>query len=71
MTDDRLMRLLAKRIQTLRKEAQLTQEQMQDYGFNYRYYQEIESGTANLTVKTLNRLARAFKVQPMEFFRFD
>jgi transcriptional regulator with XRE-family HTH domain len=71
MTDERLMRLLAQRIRYLRQQAELTQEQMQDWGFNYRYYQEIESGTANLTVKTINRLARAFKVPPIEFFRFD
>ena len=25
----------------------------------------------NLTVKTIDRLAKAFKVQPIEFFRFD
>jgi transcriptional regulator with XRE-family HTH domain len=71
MTDERLMRLLGQRIKFLRQKADLTQEQMQDWGFNYRYYQEIESGTTNLTVKTINRLAKAFKVAPIEFFRFD
>ena len=71
MTDERLMRLVGQRIKILRQRAELTQEQMQDFGFNYRYYQEIESGTANLTIKTLNRLAKAFRVAPIEFFRFD
>ena len=71
MTDERLMRLVGQRIKILRQRAELTQEQMQDFGFNYRYFQEIESGTANLTIKTLNRLAKAFKVAPIEFFRFD
>jgi len=40
---------------------------MQDFGFNYRYYQMIESGTVNLTLKTLNRLANAFGVSAVEF----
>ena len=95
MADERLMRLVGQRIKILRQKAELTQEQMQDFGFNYervvvwdrlswttqeqmqdfgfnyRYFQEIESGTANLTIKTLNRLAKAFKVSPIEFFKFD
>ena len=71
MTDERLMRLLGKRIQVLRETAGLTQEEMQDRGFNYRYFQKIESGTVNLTVRTLNRLAKAFRVSLVEFFQFD
>jgi len=71
MTDERFMALVANRIQEIRKNRELTQEDMQNFGFNYRYYQTIESGTANLTLKTLNRLSKAFQTPATEFLRFD
>jgi len=71
MTDERLIRLVAQRVQQLRKAKGWTQEKMQDFGCNYRYYQRIEAGEKNLSLKTLNKLARAFGVEPREFFRFD
>ena len=39
---------------------------MSRYGFEYRYYQHIEYGERNLTLKTLNKLAKALGVQPSE-----
>ena len=57
MTDERLNRLVAKRVQELRTAKGLTQEDMQDFGFNYRYYQRIEAGEKNLSLKLINRLA--------------
>ena len=71
MTDERLIRLVAQHVQRLRKAKGLTQEDMQDFGFNYRYYQRIEAGEKNLSLKTLNKLAKAFGVDVSEFFRFD
>jgi len=71
MTDERLYRLVGKRVQELRKQRNLTQEDMQDYGFNYRYYQRIELGENNLSLKIVNRLAKAFGVEPKEFLNFD
>jgi transcriptional regulator with XRE-family HTH domain len=70
MTDEHFMTLVGDRIQQIRRSRKLTQEDMQNFGFNYRYYQIIESGTANLTLKSLNKLARAFQVSAFEFFRF-
>jgi len=67
MTDERFMALVADRIQEVRKSRGRSQWDMQDCGFNYRYYKVIESGTANLTLKTLNRLANAFEVSAVEF----
>ena len=71
MTDERFMELVADRIQRIRRSRKFTQEDMQNFGFNYRYYQMIESGAANLTLKSVNRLAKAFQVPALEFFRFE
>jgi len=67
MTDERFMKLVAARIQQFRKARKLRQEDMQDYGFSYRYYQRIEAGQQNLTLKTLKRLGKAFGVAAWEF----
>jgi len=40
-------------------------------GLSYRYYQRIEAGEQNLTLRTLNRLARTFSVPVDELLRFD
>lgn len=71
MTDERLMKLVGKRIRQLRLERGLRQEDMCQFGFEYKYYQRIEYGQKNLTLKTLNRLAKAFGVKVEELFRFE
>ena len=68
MTDKRLMRLVGQRVRQLRTERGLTQEAMGEFGFDSRYYQRIESGERNVTLKTLNKLARVFKVPVKDFF---
>ena len=71
MTDERLMRLVGKRIRQLRLAQSLKQEDMCRFGFDYKYYQRIEYGQKNLSLKTLNRLAKAFGVPVSELFRFE
>ena len=71
MTDERLIKLVARRVQQLRTAKGLTQEDMQDFSFNYRYYQRIEAGEKNLSLKLINRLAKAFGVEPAELLRSD
>ncbi len=71
MTDERLRRLVAKKVQKLRLEEGLTQEDMRDHGFAYRHYQRIEAGEKDLRLSTLNRLANAFKVSVKNLFDFD
>ena len=71
MTDERLIRLVARRVQQLRKVKGWSQEQMQDHGFNYRYYQRIEAAEKNLSLKTINKLARAFGVEPHELLKAE
>ena len=70
MTDERLLRLVRKRIQEIRRAKHLTQEDMMKYNFERRYYQRIEAGHKNLSLRVLNRLARALGVDIIEFFRF-
>ena len=38
---------------------------------NKRYYQRIESGTVNLSLKSLNKLAKAFRVSFSELMQLD
>ncbi len=69
MTDERLMKLVGQRVRQLRLARGLKQEDMCKWGFEYKYYQRIEYGQKNLSLKTLNRLAMAFGVA--ELFRFE
>ena len=71
MTDERLLRLLGNKVQRLRRERGWTQEGMSRFGFEIKYYQRIEYGERNLSVKSLNKLAKAFGVTVAELFRFD
>ena len=59
---DRLLQKIAKNIKSARKKKCLTQEDMTNYGFNYRYYQRIESGKYSMNLYTLHRLALVFKI---------
>jgi transcriptional regulator with XRE-family HTH domain len=61
MTDaayERLLRQIAKNIQTRRKALGYTQENMAERGFNYRYWQKLESGAYSPTLRTLYRIAK-------------
>jgi transcriptional regulator with XRE-family HTH domain len=71
MTDERLMRMVGKRIKELRLERGLKQEEMCQFGFEYKYYQRIEYGQKNLSLKTLNKLAKAFGIEVAKLFQFD
>ena len=71
MTDERLRKLVARRIQQLRREAGRTQEDMRDHGFGYRYYQRLEAGEKDLRLSTLNRLANTFKISVRDLLDVD
>lgn len=47
---------------------------MEDFGIAYKYYQRIESPgkrPANITMKTLLKIAGAFEIEPYQLFLFD
>jgi transcriptional regulator with XRE-family HTH domain len=62
---------VGKSIRELRTAHGLKQEDMCRFGFEYKYYQRVEYGQKNLSLKTLNRLAKAFGAPLSELFRFD
>lgn len=60
---ERVLRDLGRRIKELRVEAELTQEDAADRaGIDPKRWQRIEAGDANVTVKTLVRVAAALRV---------
>lgn len=56
------LRLFARNIKKYRTAKGLTQEDMVDLGFNYRFYQRLESGRHSPNLQTLFRLSEAFAV---------
>lgn len=66
---DREVRALAERVRTLRLARGLTQWAIAERGLSYKYYQRIESGRVNVTIRTLVRVARALGVSVQELFR--
>jgi len=60
---NRLLARVASNIRKLRKESGLTQEEMSvKGGFNYRFYQKLESGKYSPNLYTLFRLSKTFRV---------
>lgn len=57
---------VANNIRELRNRLGLTQENMADYGFDVRHYQNIEAGRVNLSLETIHRLANVFKCKYRE-----
>ena len=65
----KLVRKIAKNIRQTRKNLGLTQEDMENFGFGARWYQRFETGKHIPTIPTLDKLARAFKIDVAEFFK--
>ena len=59
-----LLRALGHKIKEYREKINLTQEDMADgnYTVDYKYYQRIESGKRNITIKTLFKLSKKLNV---------
>lgn len=65
-----LAKLIGNRIREIRKEKGLRQEDMEDFGLSYRYYQNIETGKANVTLNTIEKIARALEIEVEALFFF-
>lgn len=60
---------LGKRIQAIREKAGLTQEQLEEKtGVNTKYISAIERGQKNITVKTLEKIAKGLNIELYELF---
>jgi len=65
----RIVRRISDNIREIRLAKGLTQEDMSSLGLERRWYQRIESGKYSISLPTLDRVARAFKVDISEFFK--
>ncbi len=63
---------LGKRIQLLREKKGLTQEELEGKtGVNAKYISAVEQGKKNVTIKTLEKLAKGLDVDLYELFLFS
>lgn len=70
MNYNHLYKNLSERIEKLRKEKGMTQEQLADKaGLHRAYFWDIESGR-NISVKTAYKIARALGITLSELFEF-
>jgi DNA-binding XRE family transcriptional regulator len=65
----RLMKKIAKNIKSMRTRQGLLQQDMSTHGFNYRWFQRLESGHHVPTLPTLIKLSRVFQCDIVDFFK--
>jgi transcriptional regulator with XRE-family HTH domain len=67
-----LLASIGKRIQSLREKRGLTQEQLEEKsGINTKYVSAIERGQKNVTIKTLEKIAKGLDIELYELFLFS
>jgi len=65
-----LKRQLGNRLRVLRSAKGMRQEDLEDYGFSYRYYGKMERGLVNPTMETLAILSDIFEITLKDLFLF-
>ncbi|HBH48245.1 MAG TPA: XRE family transcriptional regulator [Bacteroidales bacterium] len=60
--------LIGKRIREVRLSKGIRQEDMERLGISYKYFQKVENGRANVTLKTLEKIAEALEIDSTELF---
>jgi transcriptional regulator with XRE-family HTH domain len=68
MDSTNLKKQLGHRLKELRLAKGLRQEDLEDWGFSYRYYGRMERGLVNPTLETLERLCDIFEVNLGDLF---
>jgi transcriptional regulator with XRE-family HTH domain len=67
---NKALRLLGLKIRQLRTAKGWTLEQAEDQGYtSWRHLQQIESGNKNITLETILRICKLFKVTPSELLK--
>lgn len=68
---DTLAKRIGKNMKRLRKEKGLTQEQaaVAAKDISWRYWQYLESGQRNFSLKTLTRIAKALGIDPSDLLK--
>jgi len=61
---DILLQAIGKRIKQNRQKAELTQEDMESgkFSIEYKYFQKIEQGKINITIRTLFKISKKLNV---------
>lgn len=65
----RFLEKLSANIRAFRLKKGLSQEQMAELGFNYRYYQKLESGKYSPSIRTIYKVADALNVTVSELLK--
>lgn len=66
---DQFLIAVGKNIKKHREAHDFTQERLSELtGIEYKYYQSIEYGKANLTIKTILKLCSALDLDPKKLF---
>ena len=72
MRENKVAGFLGRRIRTLRKSKNLTQEQLGvNSGINYKHLGAIERGDENPSLSILEKIADGLGVEILELFRFQ
>lgn len=66
-----LAKLIGEKLREIRKAKGLRQEDMEALGINYKYYQKIEAGKINLTLKSIEKISQALKIDPRDLFFYE
>ncbi len=64
--DANFAKFLGKRLREIRMARGLRQEDMQERGISPKYYQRIEAGNVNLTLRSLEKIASALGVSVLD-----
>ncbi|MBL6992092.1 MAG: helix-turn-helix transcriptional regulator [Bacteriovoracaceae bacterium] len=70
MEFEEYLKEVGKNIKSIRQRLNLRQKEISKWGYSLRHYQDIESGSSNLTLKTLWNLALAFEVEVQEITEY-
>jgi len=63
------LKLIGNNFKKERIEQRFTQEKLAEMNdIDYKYYQRIESGNVNITMKTLLKLCESLKINPLKLF---
>jgi transcriptional regulator with XRE-family HTH domain len=67
--EEKLAKFLGKRLRDIRIAQGLRQQDLQERGISHKYYQRIEAGRVNLTLRSLEKLASALDIKTLDLFQ--
>jgi transcriptional regulator with XRE-family HTH domain len=69
MAAENLANLIGRRLREIRTAQGLKQQDMEGRGISYKYYQRIEAGKVNLTLRSLEKLTSALGIKVLDLFQ--